>query len=61
MHVIVLCQIKQCTELDVFYWSSNSGISEVDFMTQIGKNNVKIPYSELDAINSLGNNYEYLL
>ena len=28
---------------------------------QIGKNNVKIPYSELDAINSLGNNYEYLL
>ncbi len=28
---------------------------------QIGKNNIKMPYSELDVINCLGNNYEYLL
>lgn len=28
---------------------------------QIVKNNIKIPYSELDVINNLGNNYEYLL
>ena len=38
----VLCQLKQCTELDVFYWTSNTGMAEVDFITQIGKNNVPI-------------------
>lgn len=38
----VLCQLKQCTELDVFYWSSDTGISELDFITQIGRNNVPI-------------------
>lgn len=38
----VLCQLKECTDLDVFYWSSDSGISEVDFITQMGKNNVPI-------------------
>ena len=36
----VLCQLKECTDLDVFYWSSDSGIAEIDFITQIGKNNV---------------------
>ncbi len=38
----VLCQLKQCTELDVFYWTSNTGMAEIDFITQIGKNNVPI-------------------
>lgn len=38
----VLCQLKQCTELNIFYWSSNTGVAEVDFITQIGKNNVPI-------------------
>ncbi len=38
----VLCQLKQCTELDVFYWTSNTGMAEVDFITQIGKDNVPI-------------------
>lgn len=38
----VLCQLKQCTSLDVFYWSSDTGISEIDFITQIEKNNVPI-------------------
>ena len=38
----VLCQLKQCTNLDVFYWSSDTGISEVDFITQIGRNNIPI-------------------
>ena len=38
----VLCQLKQCTELNVFYWSSDVGISEIDFITQIGKYNVPI-------------------
>ena len=38
----VLCQLKQCTDLNVFYWSSDSGISEVDFITQIELNNVPI-------------------
>lgn len=36
----VLCQLKQCTELEVFYWTSDTGIAEIDFLTQIGKNNV---------------------
>ena len=38
----VLCQLKQCTELDIFYWTSNTGMAEIDFITQIGKDNVPI-------------------
>lgn len=38
----VLCQLKECTDLDAFYWSSDTGIAEVDFVVQIGKNNVPI-------------------
>ena len=38
----VLCQLKECTELNVFYWSSEKGIAEIDFIVQIGKNNVPI-------------------
>lgn len=38
----VLCQLKQCTELEVFYWSADTGIAEIDFIAQIGKNNVPI-------------------
>lgn len=38
----VLCQLKQCTDLDVFYWSSERGTAEVDFITQIDGKNVPI-------------------
>lgn len=38
----VLCQLKQCTQLDTFYWSSDTGIAEIDFITQIKRNNVPI-------------------
>ena len=38
----VLCQLKQCTNLDVFYWSSDAGMAELDFITQIGRENVPI-------------------
>lgn len=38
----VLSQLKQCTDLDIFYWSSDTGTSEVDFIAQIEKNNVPI-------------------
>ena len=38
----VLCELKACTNLEVFYWSSDTGSSEVDFIVQIGKNNVPI-------------------
>ncbi len=38
----VLCQLKQCTDLSVFYWTSNTGTAEVDFITQIGRKNVPI-------------------
>ena len=38
----VLCQLKEATDLDVFYWSSDTGIAEIDFITQIGKYNVPI-------------------
>ena len=38
----VLCQIKECTNLDTFYWSSGTGTAEIDFITQIGGNNVPI-------------------
>lgn len=38
----VLCQLKECTDLDIFYWSSDSGIAEIDFITQIDGVNVPI-------------------
>lgn len=38
----VLCQLRECTDLNVFYWSSDTGSSEVDFITQIGEDNVPI-------------------
>lgn len=38
----VLCQLKECTELNVFYWSSEKSKAEVDFIVQIGRNNVPI-------------------
>ena len=38
----VLCQLKQCTDLDVFYWSAEKGKAEVDFITQIGRENIPI-------------------
>ena len=38
----VLCQLKQSTELNIFYWTAENGNAEIDFITQIGKNNVPI-------------------
>lgn len=38
----VLCQLKECTDLDIFYWSSDTSTSELDFITQIGRDNVPI-------------------
>ena len=38
----VLCQLKECTNLDIYYWTSDSGMAEIDFITQIGGNNVPI-------------------
>ena len=38
----VLCQIKECTNFDTFYWSSDTGTAEIDFITQIDGNNVPI-------------------
>ena len=34
--------LKESVELDVFYWSSDMGRAEIDFITQIGKNNIPI-------------------
>ncbi len=38
----VLCQLKQCTDLEIFYWSSDTGTSEIDFITRIDDKNVPI-------------------
>ena len=38
----VLCQLKECTNLNVFYWSAENATAEVDFITQIGSNNIPI-------------------
>ena len=38
----VLCQLKEYTDLDIFYWSSDTSTSELDFITQIGRDNVPI-------------------
>ena len=38
----VLCQLKECTDLNVFYWSADAGIAEVDFIAQMDGQNVPI-------------------
>lgn len=38
----VLCQLKEATDLDVFYWASEKSSAEVDFIVQLGENNVPI-------------------
>ena len=38
----VLCQLKQCTDLNVFYWTADTGTAEIDFITQIRGKNVPI-------------------
>lgn len=38
----VLCQLKECTKLQPFYWAPDTGIAEIDFITQIEANNVPI-------------------
>ena len=48
----VLCQIKQCTQLDAFYWSPDTGIAEIDFITQIGNNNVPIEVKATENLQS---------
>lgn len=48
----VLCQLKQCTQLNIFYWTSNTGMAEIDFITQIGKNNVPIEVKASENLQS---------
>lgn len=48
----VLCQLKECTNLDVFYWSSDTGSAEVDFITQIGGYNVPIEVKSNENLQS---------
>ena len=48
----VLCQLKECTNLDVFYWSSDTGSAEVDFITQIGGDNVPIEVKSNENLQS---------
>lgn len=38
----VVSQLKENTNLEPYYWSSDTGIAEIDFITQIGKYNVPI-------------------
>lgn len=48
----VLCQLKQCTDLNVFYWTSSTGIAEIDFITQIGEHNVPIEVKASENLQS---------
>ena len=48
----VLCQLKECTNLDVFYWASDTGTAEVDFITQIGGYNVPIEVKSNENLQS---------
>lgn len=38
----VLCQLKQCTDLEIYYWTNDVGTAEIDFIVQIEDNNVPI-------------------
>ena len=38
----VLSELKSNTDVPIFYWSSDKGIAELDYIIQLGKNNVPI-------------------
>lgn len=38
----VLTELKANTTVPIFYWSSETGMSEVDYIIQLGKNNIPI-------------------
>ena len=38
----VLTELKSNTDVPIFYWSSNKGIAELDYIIQFGKNNIPI-------------------
>lgn len=38
----VLTELKTNTKVPIFYWSSEKGISEVDYIIQLGQNNIPI-------------------
>lgn len=48
----VLTQLKQNANLDVFYWTSKDGISEVDFIMQIGAQNVPVEVKASENLNA---------
>ena len=38
----VLTELKSNTDVPVFYWSADKGIAELDYIIQLGKNNIPI-------------------
>ncbi len=48
----VLCQLRECTNLNVFYWSSDTGTAEIDFITQIGKHTIPIEVKACENLQS---------
>ena len=54
----VLTELKSNTDVPIFYWSSDKGIAELDYIIQLGKNNIPIEvksgdrytYSSLDKM-----------
>lgn len=38
----VLTELKTNTDVPIFYWSADKGIAEVDYIIQLGKNNIPI-------------------
>ena len=48
----VLCKLKQCKDINVFYWTSSTGIAEIDFITQIGEHNVPIEVKASENLQS---------
>ena len=38
----VLSELKSNTDVPIFYWSSDKGIAELDYIIQLGKNNIPI-------------------
>ena len=48
----VLTELKTNTKSPIFYWSAEKGISEVDYIIQIGKNNVPIEVKSSENLQS---------
>ena len=49
---LVLTELKSNTNVPIFYWSSETGIAEIDYIIQMGHNNIPIEVKSNENLQS---------